>query len=295
VTEVGEVLERLDPMLYSEPVSAPEVCILYDWESRWAVEYAQTGLSHGMKYHDTVLAHYHAFWELGIPVDFRDMRDVTDLSRYRIVIAPQLFMFRGGIEQKLEQFVRGGGTLVMTYFSGIVDEHNLAFLSDAPHDLTHVLGVREAEMDALFPDESNAAVTGDGTVYPVSGICSLLELEGAEAVASYRDDSYQGTPAITRNAYGSGEAWYLGARLTGESLDAFYAHITQTLGIARAIDADLPHGVTAHARGSVVFLENYSGKDQTVLPEGNWMDVLRHLPFDGHLPAGTVRILTRGA
>ena len=295
VTEVGEVLETLDPLLYAAPVETPKVCILYDWESRWAVEYAQTGLSHGMQYHDTVLAHYHAFWEQGIPVDFRDMREVTDLSGYSLVIAPQLFMFRGGIEQKLEAFVRSGGHLVMTYFSGIVDEHNLAFLTDTPHALTHVLGVREAEMDALFPDESNAAVTSDGTAYPVSGICSLLELEGAQAFALYQDDFYKGTPAITRHTYGEGEAWYLGARLTGESLDAFYQQLAQSLGIPRALDCDLPHGVTAHARGRVVFLENYSGKDQTVLPEGHWTDLLRGLPFDGHLPASTVRILTRDA
>jgi beta-galactosidase len=223
------------------------------------------------------------------------MREVTDLSGYSLVIAPQLFMFRGGIEQKLEEFVRSGGHLVMTYFSGIVDEHNLAFLTDTPHALTHVLGVREAEMDALFPDESNAVVTSDGTAYPVSGICSLLELEGAQAFALYQDDFYKGTPAITRHTYGEGEAWYLGARLTGESLDAFYQQLAQSLGIPRALDCDLPHGVTAHARGRVVFLENYSGKDQTVLPEGHWTDLLRGLPFDGHLPASTVRILTRDA
>ena len=154
VTEVGktlECMERLDPTLYDTPPGRAPVCILYDWDSRWAVEYAQTGLMGRMDYHGTVMDHYHAFWRRGIGVDFRDLREQTDLSGYRLVIAPQLFLFRNRIEEKLRDYVASGGTLVMTYFSGIVDETCQAFLSDAPHGLTDVFGMRETEMDALYP------------------------------------------------------------------------------------------------------------------------------------------------
>ncbi len=291
VTQVGQVLESLDSRLYDTPVASPEVCILYDWESRWAVEYAQTGLQHGMRYHETALEHYHALWAQGLNVDFRDMRECTDLSRYRLVIAPQLFLFRNQIEEKLRRYVASGGTLVMTYFSGIVDDHDQAFLSDCPHGLTDVLGVRETEMDALFPDESNAAVSRDGSVYPVSGICSILETEGAEVVAAYRDDFYQGTPVITHHAFGDGNAWYLGARLTQDALDAFYARLSKDMNLSRPLPCALPHGVTAHKRGDVIFLENYSGTNQSLPELRGWQDMLENKPFDGYLCAWTVRIL----
>ena len=293
VTEVGETLEKLDGELYQTGTQKAEVCILYDWSCRWAVENAQTGLAHGMAYHDTAVAHYHAFWRQGIPVDFCDMRENTDLSDYKLVVCPQLYLFRNGIEQKLRAFTEAGGTLVMTYFSGIADETNLTFLSDAPHALTDVLGMRETEMDALYPDEDNTVRLSDGTRYRATGICSLLAAEGCEVVGSYEKDFYAGTPAITKNGYGKGTAWYLGARLDPDCLDDFYARLSGELQLTPAIRARFPKGVTAHRRDSFVFLENYSGTPADVPVEGAWQDACtgETLAQTVPVPACHVRIL----
>lgn len=81
-----------------------------------------------MRYFDSVNMHYRALWEQGIAVDFRDMRACTDLSQYRLVVAPMLFLMKEGFSQKLRTFVENGGTLLMTYFSGVVDDSGLAYL-----------------------------------------------------------------------------------------------------------------------------------------------------------------------
>lgn len=130
VTSVGKALETLAP-LYDRPRGKAEVCVLFDWNNWWALDYAQTGRREDMRYVDTVNMHYRALWRQGISIDLRDMRQETDLSGYRLVIAPMLFMFRNGIEEKLRAYVENGGTLLMTYFSGVVDEHDLAFLGGA--------------------------------------------------------------------------------------------------------------------------------------------------------------------
>lgn len=295
VTEVGEILEKLDGKLYAADVPAARVCILYDWNCRWAVENAQTGLAHGMAYHETVLNHYHAFWRAGIPVTFCDMREETDLSGFSLVICPQLYMFMNGIEEKLRAFTEAGGTLVMTYFSGIADSTNLTFLGDAPHSLTDVFGVRETEMDALYPDEENTVVMDNGRTYRATGICSLLAEEGCEVAGTYGKDFYAGGAAITRNAYGKGTAWYIGARLDPDCLDDFYTSLASSLHLEPALDVSLPRGVIAHRRGDMVFLQNYSGKPAFFSLPGSWQDACtdEKVPDTVELPAWSVRMICK--
>lgn len=127
VTQVGQALETLQP-LYSKPNAPAKACILFDWSNWWAIDYAQTGQKGNMRYFDSVNMHYRALWEQGIAVDFRDMRPCTDLSQYRLVVAPMLFLMKEGFSQKLRAFVENGGTLLMTYFSGVVDDSGLAYL-----------------------------------------------------------------------------------------------------------------------------------------------------------------------
>ena len=153
VTQVGRVLENLQPIYDTERKA--KACILYDVENRWAIDFAQAANNGKMHYFDTITAHYRALWEQGYAVDFRDMRECTDLSGYALVGAPMLFMTRNGIEEKLRRFVEAGGVLLTTYWSGVVDAWDLAHLGPTPHGLTEVLGLRATELDALRPGLRN--------------------------------------------------------------------------------------------------------------------------------------------
>ena len=59
-----------------------------------------------------------------ILVDFA--RPIEDLSRYKLVFAPSLHLLSGGEADRLKLYVQNGGTLVSTFNTGLVDEHNLA-------------------------------------------------------------------------------------------------------------------------------------------------------------------------
>lgn len=263
VTSVGKALESLAP-LYDRPRAKAEVCVLFDWENWWALDFAQAGRRGDMRYVDTVNMHYRALWRQGINIDLCDMRQTTDLSGYRLVIAPMLFMFRGGIEDKLRAFVENGGTLLMTYFSGVVNEHDLAFLGGRPHGLMDVLGACGMELDALDDEERNGIAFPDGRQYAVSDLCELPELRGAETLATYADDFYAGQPCLTRHAFGSGTAYYLAAKVEQSGLNAIYGDIAEALHLTRALPDALPEGVVATERGGAVFLQNYSDAPQAV-------------------------------
>lgn len=273
VTEVGEKLEKLAP-LYGKEKRKAEVCILYDWNARWAVDFSQAAQLHNMKYFDTVNMHYRSLWEMGVNVDFRDERECTDLTGYKLVIAPMLFLTRNHMEDKLRAYVEAGGTLVMTYFSCVVDETNLAHLGGVPHALTDVMGVRVKELDSIYPEDQNAIRLKDGRVWPVTEVCELLALEGAEPVAVYDADFYAGTPCLTRNRFGKGEAWYAAARLTQQGLDALYGDLAAQLQLERALPCKLPAGVVATERGGAAFVQNYSGKSQVLRLAGAYTDLL---------------------
>ena len=294
VTAVGQALERLQP-LYDAPNARAKVCIIYDMNNRWAIDYAQTGMPKNMRYFDTVCMHYRSLWKLGVSIDFRDMRDCTDLSGYQLVIAPMLFMFRGGFEEKLRSYVQAGGTLLMTYFSGVVDEHDLAFLGGAPHGMTDVLGVRSAEFEALYPQDQNALVMKDGRRFPIHELAEIPEPLGAEPLGVYESDFYAGLPCLTRHAFGQGQAYYLAAKLEQEGLDAIYADLASQLALPRALPDALPEGVVATERGGAVFLQNYSGKEQRFTLSGAYTDLLTGQAVSGDtaMPENGVMVLTK--
>ena len=291
VTKVGEDLEKLQPIYDTERTA--KACILYDTENRWAIDFAQAGNNGAMKYFDTVVMHYRALWEQGYAVDFCDMRECTDLSGYDLVSAPMLFMTRNGIEEKLRAFVERGGVLLTTYWSGVVDAYDLAYLGAVPHDLTDVLGLRATELDALYPEQSNGLRTKDGAAYKITELCGLVELRGAEVEGTYTSDWYAGQPCLTRHTYGKGEAWYLAAKADQNALNALYCRLAERAGLPRAMDTELPYGVVAVERGGVVFLQNYSGEERTVALDKAYHELLTDRDVSGEvtLPVCGVMVL----
>ena len=207
VKELGSELEKLGDT-FLEGRTPSEVAILFDWDNWWAVEYS-AGPSIRMKYMDAVKDYYTAAFEQNVPIDIIGVED--DLSKYKVVIAPLLYMIKPGYDEKLRSYVKNGGTFITTYFSGIVNEHDLVMPGGYPGNLRDILGIWVEEQDALPENESNRFFY-ENAEYPAEMLCDIMHLEGAESVSCYEEDFYRGTPAITRNQFGAGTAWYIGSR-----------------------------------------------------------------------------------
>lgn len=107
VSELGRILEAMSPVMGSK-VDA-DVAIIFDWESRWAMDDAEGPRNCGLEYEKTVAEHYRPFWERGIAVDI--INADCDLSGYKLVIAPMLYMVREGFAERATRFVEQGGSL----------------------------------------------------------------------------------------------------------------------------------------------------------------------------------------
>ena len=96
----------------------------------------------------------------------------------------------------------------------------------------------------------------------------------AQTVGQYGSDFYEGMPCLTKNSFGKGEAWWIGGQLDLDGLTAVYAPLIRSLGLEKALPDELPHGVVAVKRGRCVFLQNFSGRDQTVMLNGMYTDMI---------------------
>ncbi|MDP4097157.1 beta-galactosidase [Paenibacillus sp. P96] len=270
VQDVGDALEKLQEVV-GTTVPA-ETAVIFDWENRWAIKDSQGPRNVGIKYEETVEAHYLPFWEQGVPVDVINMD--ADFSQYKLLIAPMLYMVRPGVGERIQQFVEKGGTFVATYWSGIVDENDLCFLGGFPGPLRTTLGIWSEEIDGLHDHDRNGIIPvqdnelGLAGEYDVFELCDLIHTEGAEVLAAYSSDFYAGRPAVTVNRLGKGKAYYIAARSTADFHKDFYGKLIEQADIRKAMHADLPSGVNAAVRTDgeqdFVFLMNFENKPKTV-------------------------------
>ena len=286
VQAVGEVLKLIGGVRGSMPKN--ECALLFDTQNRWALEDCQ-GPRRDLKYLDTVLEHYRALRRRGIDVDIID--ESCSLDGYRLVAAPMLYMLRPGAAERLGAFVRRGGTLVCTCYTGRVDEDDLCFLGGFPGPLREVLGIWAEEIDGLYDDETNGIRMADGTCYRCDTLCDIVHAETARVLGTYAEDFYEGEPCVTCNAFGDGQAYYIATRPDAEFLDMFYERVAARAGVARSMRS-LPVGVEASRRGDMLFVMNFTGKPAgVVLPDG--VDALTGLRVGGDdvLPVNGVRII----
>jgi len=212
IAQIGEELKLLAPVLRDTKVTA-EVAILYSHENDWVLAQPNQPNRHfSLREHIQLI--YNALHDRNIPVDFA--RPSEDLSAYKIVFAPSLHFLTGGEADRLKLYVQNGGTLVGTFNSGLVDEHNIAPDTGFPHDLTDLFGLEVHESDMLAPEEENH-LTFKGAfqtshMHPAKIWCDIIEPNGCQILAAYGKDFYAGKPAITLNNFGLGKAIYLGTQ-----------------------------------------------------------------------------------
>ncbi|WP_317890302.1 beta-galactosidase [Paenibacillus peoriae] len=301
VTHVGNALEKLEEVIGT---SVPaEAAVIFDWENRWGINDSQGPRNKGVKYEETAEAHYLALWEQGVPVDVIHMD--ADFSKYKLLVAPMLYMVRSGVGERIQKFVENGGIFVATYWSGIVDEHDLCFLGGFPGPLRKTLGIWSEEIDGLHDHDRNHILPVEGNELDLQGeyeaveLCDLIHTEGAEVLAVYGSDFYAGRPALTVNRLGQGKAYYIASRNIGLFHSHFYRSLIDDAGISKALNVKLPHGVNTAIRTDgvheYIFILNFTHEPQKITLDGRtYADMLEnHAIIDGsvQLDAYAVKVL----
>ncbi|MGV9193522.1 beta-galactosidase [Microbacterium sp. MC2] len=239
VTDLGAKLATLGEVRGSR-VDA-DVAILWDFESFWAQD-LEWRPSEDLSHAERIRAYYERLWRDGITVDFA--LPGHDLSGYKLVIAPAQYLLRTVDADNLNRYVEAGGTLLVSYFSGVVDENDAVHVGGFAAPLTPSLGIRVEEHLPLR-EGATATVEFDGRPLRTDVWQEDLVLAGAEVRGRYLSGPAAGAPAITRRAHGTGHGWYVSTRPDAEGLAAIMTEVYADAGIA---PADLPPGVEAVRR-----------------------------------------------
>ncbi|MGW1552757.1 beta-galactosidase [Streptomyces sp. NPDC002346] len=245
VAGLGSLLGELREVVGSSRLPA-RAAILFDWESWWGAELDSHPTSR-LRYRQEALDWYSAFLGLGVRADV--IHQGAALDGYDLVVAPTLYMVPRTLAKELTNYVEGGGHLVTTYFSGVVDENDHVWLEGYPGALRELLGIRIEEF-APLPDGQSVALDNGcaGTLW--TDRITVTD-PAVEVLSSYRTGDLAGRPALTRRRVGRGSATHVSTRLGVEGLPDVLSHL---LGEAD-VSSELPEAV----RGRVELVVRGSG------------------------------------
>ncbi len=281
---LGQALRALAPVKGSR-VRA-DVALVFDYPSWWAAE-LDSHPTQDLRYPDATMAWYRQLWRRGVTVDV--VPAGADLTGYRVVVVPTLYTVTDDAAARVAAAAHGGASVLVTYFSGIVDEHDHIRLGGYPGAFRELLGVRSEEFYALQAGER--LTLDDGTTADLWS--EKTHLDGAEVVRSYADGALAGGPAVTRRAVGSGAAWYAATRLDDEATGRVTDALLAEAGVRPTVDA-LPPGVEVvrrHADDGTAFLFVLNHTAGPVVVPGTGVDLLTGTRADGEvhvLPHGVV-------
>ncbi len=289
VLELARTLEALGEVAGSRVVA--EAALIFSWECWWATD-LDSHPSTEVRYIDQVHTIYRALWDAGITVDI--VPPGADLTGYRLVVVPTLYLVRDEHASAIVDFVAHGGTALITFFSGIVDEDDRVRLGGYPGAFRTLLGIR---IDEFFP-------LGDGVrVHLDNGTCAAvwserIESTGARVMSRFLDGPLPGSPAVTRQRHGDGLAWYLGTGLDPSALRSVVDEVAADAGISAAgsATAGVERVVRSNDSDEYRFYINHTEQARDVDDAGYEL-ICKTEVARLQLPPGAVRVLRspRGA
>ncbi|MCO7204392.1 beta-galactosidase [Microbacterium sp. CnD16-F] len=226
VVDLGAKLGRLAEVQGAR-VEA-DVAVLWDFESFWAQD-LEWRPSEDVSHDERIRAFYERLWRDDITVDFA--LPGHDLSRYRLVVVPSQYLLTAADAANLTAYVAQGGTLVVSFFSAVVDENDAVHPGGYGAVLQDALGVRVEEHLPLRHGDVAGIRFGDED-FAADVWQEDLVLTGAEVRAVYTDGPAEGRPAVTRHGHGEGVGWYISTRPDAEGLRAIMREVYADAGIA---------------------------------------------------------------
>lgn len=264
-----------------------DVAIVFSWQAWWAAN-GDNLPSRSVRYLEQVHAAYRALRAAGVTVDV--VAPGADLSRYRLVSVPALYSLTAAEADGLRSYVEQGGHAFVTFFSGIVDEEQAVVTGGYPGLLRDVLGVRMDEFTPLAPvDRVRLASGRTGSVWSERGRATT-----ASVVDVFAEGPAAGSPAITRNPFGSGTAWYVATGLDQLDLDDLVREALDGAGIAPlaagAAELDVTRRIAADGT-SFLFAVNHGDHDIELASTGTDLLSGDRLETSVVVAAGGVRVI----
>jgi beta-galactosidase len=282
--ELAQELERLDGLLAGTGPAA-QAAVVYDYDARFALEIQPTNPA--LAHVDTLRAHYGALKRQGVGVEL--LAPTADLSSYRLVVAPSLYVIDEAVAADLRSYVEGGGLLVLGPRSAFKDRTNAVPERPLPAWLDELAGLEVSDVASFLDDRvahlESVEGVGDADA-EFRGWFEELSLKGARPLYRYRDHDFAGSAAIAINAVGAGRVVYIGGVATEETVVDLYAWLAREAELdvfGAPADVEVVRLRKSESGTELLFLLNYAHEERAISMPGK---LESHL--DGALQAGSL-------
>jgi beta-galactosidase len=279
IKRMGAEIKRAGQRIGGSTIK-PSVAMVLCYDSRFAFQVQENNPL--FSYSDQFQKFYDAFYQHQVPVDI--VEPTTDLSNYKLVVAPSLHIVPDTVAENLKRFVQSGGVLVLTSRSGVKDESNTIINQRLPGLLAKLCGVEVEEYDSLPRDTSNTLEftvpeLTNSTPLSVNVWCDVLRSNSATVVARYTRDYYAGKPAITLNELGQpegGRVVYIGTVGNVDLYQVLAGWLLDLADVQPLLTA--PEGVEVTERWDgdqrLLFALNHTDREQRVTLDGRYKNLL---------------------
>jgi beta-galactosidase len=265
VLRTAQELKRIGPEIV-DVQRKNEVAILYSRDSYYGIEFMK--FSDKVNYKTILNQMYGVLYRANVGVDFV-FPESTNLSEYKVIVVPPLYIASDVVLNRLAEYVKSGGQLVLAFKSGFCNEFSTVRWELMPGPLKEAAGFHYQEFSslkqplALENDPMNA-----GADNKVNTWAEMIIPDTAKGLAYY-DHSFLGKyPAITRNEYGKGTLTYEGTVLSDTLQKDVLLTVLKEAGLL-GFDVGVPGSVRVkhgkNKKGKTLhFYLNYSSAPQTV-------------------------------
>jgi len=275
MSRTAHELQKIGPHLVDLSVHN-QVAILWSRDSANAISFMPYGGDTPARswsgepdgYVSVVQQMHKALYDLNVGCDFV-FPETQDFSQYKLLIVPVLYIADDALLQRISDYVKNGGHVVMTFKSGFANENNAVRWVRAPGPLREAAGFSYQEFSNL---EKPLALKGDpfhaGADNKVSYWAEFLMPERAKPLAYYDHPFFGKWPAITENEFGKGTLLYEGTYLSDALQKTIVKRAIEEAGLTSA-DEQLPsavnveHGVNRMGK-RVHYYFNYSASNATL-------------------------------
>ncbi|MCR8659611.1 beta-galactosidase [Paenibacillus endoradicis] len=277
--KVGHELQFISDVLAPTTYEA-NVAIMRDYNNEWDGEY---DVWHGPYGWTSGKEWYKALTRKHIPTDIVYMEESTTLEKlqkYQLIIYPHPAIMSAATASLLEQYVELGGEIIFGCRTGYKDTRGHCYMLPFPGVASKLTGIELEEYTVVKGTRSAPSIKfiGNDNTMATQHFNEIIEpiSDNVEILATYEDDYYAGKPALTRHAFGKGQAWYYGSVFSEQVANEILSLLPDVHSPASWLH--LPTEVELAVRGNdsrrIYILLNYSEQPMSIQIDESKLNLL---------------------
>ena len=223
--------------ILEQPIKS-KVAMVYDYDSLASFRIQKQSIL--LDCHQEMKKFYKPFYDSNIMVDI--ISEDKDFSEYKILILPVMIIWKKELTEKVKEFAKNGGIVVMTYRTAVKDiDNNLTLGEMLPVGYNDFVGAYVEEIESL-QEYNSLDLEGEGVFNGIKGkggiFRDMLVSKGAEVLFRYNDKFYDTFSAVTKNSYGKGKVYYIGCSPEEATLKLIVEDILNSAELQKTLSPD---------------------------------------------------------